>query len=73
MRKSLHICALAAGVAAAAVALSGVSKAAVIAPVPGAATTETGNVIPAYYYHGRYYRYRYHGHYYRHHRHGRYY
>jgi hypothetical protein len=54
-------------------AVSGVSKAAVVAPLPSAATTETGNVIPAYYYHGHYYRYRWHGAYYPYHWRGHYY
>ena len=70
--------------AIAAVAIPGVSKAAPIAPVQAGAETNTANIIPAYYYGGRYYRYhwnggyypyRWHGHYYhyRYYRGGRYY
>jgi hypothetical protein len=63
-------------VAAAAVGIAafpGVSKAAVIAPLPSSTTNETGNVIPAYYYRGHYYRYRWHGAYYPYYWHGNYY
>ncbi len=51
----------------ASVAICGTSKAAPIAPFPPAvAATSTSNVIPAYYWHGRYYPYYWHRHYYAH-------
>ena len=52
------------------IAAYGTSKATPIAPIPGAATTNSDNVIRAYYYHHHYYRhhryygYRYHHRYY---------
>ena len=56
-------------------AVSGVTKAASIAPLPSAVGTDAGNLTPVHYYRGHYYRYRRHGHYYSHryYRHGRYY
>ena len=54
------------------VAVCGAAKAAPIAPLPSAVTS-TNKVIPAYYYHHRYYPYRYHGHYYSYRYHGHYY
>jgi len=45
---------------------SDIARAAPIAALPEAVTSETGNVTPAYYYHRRYYPYRWHGHYYGH-------
>jgi hypothetical protein len=48
-------------------------RAAPIALVPSAVTSETNTVIPAYYYHRRYYRYRWHGGYYPYYWHGNYY
>jgi len=51
-------------------AVCGASKAAPIAPIPGAATINSDNIIRAYYYHHHYYPYhhRYYGHRYYHHR-----
>jgi hypothetical protein len=49
------------------------AMAAPIAPVPLGASPATANIIPVYYYHGRYYRHRWHGHYYPYYWHGRYY
>jgi hypothetical protein len=69
LRKSMIVL-----VSAAAIAVtvgSGVSKAAVMTPVPRMAADS--NIIPAYYYHRHYYPYRWHGHYYRYHWHGHYY
>jgi hypothetical protein len=54
------------------VAVCSASKAAPVAPLPSAVISGTNNVVPAYYYHHRYYPYRYHGHYYGHYYHGRY-
>ena len=49
------------------IAAYGTSKATPIAPIPGAATNNSDNVIRAYYYHHRYYRHhRYYGHRYHH-------
>jgi len=59
--------------AVACTALSGVAKAAAIAPLPAATTTNVGNIVPAYYWHRRYYPYRWHGGYYRYRWHGGYY
>jgi hypothetical protein len=61
-------------VAAAYIAGSGSTQALPIAPLPAEITTDAGNIIPVYYYRGRYYPYRWRGHYYRHryHRYGRY-
>ena len=56
----------------ASVAVCSASKAAPIAPLPSAVISDTNNVVPAYYYHHRYYPYRYHGQYYGHYYHGRY-
>ena len=56
----------------ASVAVCSASKAAPIAPLPSTVISDTNNVVPAYYYHHRYYPYRYHGHYYGHYYHGRY-
>jgi hypothetical protein len=73
---SFHKFAFAIAVATAAcTAFAGVTKAASIAPLPAAVTTNAGDITPVYYYHGRYYPYRWHGHYYHHRyrRHGRYY
>jgi len=56
----------------ASVAVCSASKAAPIKPLPSAVISDTNNVVPAYYYHHRYYPYRYHGHYYGHYYHGRY-
>jgi hypothetical protein len=56
-----------------AVAISGVSKAAPVAPVQAGVAVNTANIIPAYYYHGRYYRYRWNGGYYPYYWHGHYY
>ncbi len=50
----------------ASVAVSNVSKAASIAPLPEFVTGNTGNVVQAHYYHHHYYPYRWHGHYYHH-------
>jgi hypothetical protein len=63
-------------IAVAAVAFGSVcipSQAAPIAPVQSAVTSNGGNVILAYYYHGHYYRYHWHGHYYPYYWHGHYY
>jgi hypothetical protein len=50
-------------------AVSGISQAAPIAPLPEAVTTDAGNLTPVYYY-GHHYRYHSHYHYYhRHHYH----
>jgi hypothetical protein len=56
------------------IAASEITQALPIAPLPAEVTTEAGNIIPVYYYRGRYYPYRWHGHYYRHryYRYGRY-
>jgi hypothetical protein len=43
---------------------SGMTQALPIAPLPAEATTDAVNVIPVYYYRGRYYPYRWHGRYY---------
>jgi hypothetical protein len=61
-------------VAVAYTAVSGVARAASIAPLPAVVRADVGNVTPVYYYHRRYYPYRWHGHYYHHryHRYGRY-
>jgi hypothetical protein len=53
------------------IAASETTRALPIAPLPPQVTTEAENIIPVYYYRGRYYPYRWHGHYYRH-RHFRY-
>ncbi len=50
----------------AAVAVSNVSRAAPIAPLPEAVTGNAGDVVQAYYYHHHYYPYHRHGHYYHH-------
>ena len=51
------------------IAAYGTSKATPIAPIPGAATTNSDNVIRAYYYHHHYYRHHgYYGHRYYHRR-----
>ena len=59
--------------ALAAVGISDVSKAAAVAPIQAGVATNTANIIPAYYYRGRYYRYRWNGGYYPYYWHGRYY
>jgi hypothetical protein len=61
-------------VAAAFIAVSGSTQALPIAPLPAEVTTDAANVIPVYYYRGRYYPYRWRGRYYRHryYRYGRY-
>jgi len=48
------------------VAVSGVAKAATIAPLPAAVTGKGGDLIPVYYWRGSYYPYRWHGAYYHH-------
>ena len=60
-------------VAVSSVPISGVSRAAAIAPVQADVATSTANIIPAYYYHGHYYRYHWHGGYYPYYSHGHYY
>jgi hypothetical protein len=55
------------------VAFCNASKAAPIAPLPSGVISDTNNVVPAYYYHHRYYPYFYHGHYYSYRYHGHYY
>ena len=74
-KKGIRVAFTIAVAAAAYTGVSGVTNAAPIAPLPSTATTDVGNLTPAHYYHGHYYRYRWHGHYYHHryHRHGRYY
>ncbi len=52
------------------VAAYGTSKAAPIAPLPGAITANTENVVQAHYYRHHYYPY-YHAHHYYHHRYWR--
>jgi hypothetical protein len=54
-------------------AASGSTQAVPIAPLPAEITSDAGDIIPVYYYRGRYYPYRWRGHYYRyrHYRHGR--
>ena len=42
----------------ASVAVRSASKAAPIAPLPSTVISDTNNVVPAYYYHHRYYPYR---------------
>jgi hypothetical protein len=72
---SLHKLAFAIAVATVAYAtVSGVTKAASIAPLPAAVTSHARDITPAYYYRRHYYPYRWHGHYYHHryYRHGRY-
>jgi hypothetical protein len=59
--------------AVACTALSGGAKATSIAPLPAVMTTNIGNIVPAYYWHRRYYPYRWHGGYYRYRWHGGYY
>jgi hypothetical protein len=66
MLRKLIIVFVAAATTTGIAAFPGVSKAAVIAPLPSSVTNETGNVIPAYYYRGGYYPYRWHGRYYHH-------
>jgi hypothetical protein len=57
-----------------ATAVSGISQAAPIAPLPAGVTTDAGNLTPVYYYrhHYRYYRHHYY-HHYRHHYYHRHY
>jgi hypothetical protein len=55
------------------IAASEITQALPIAPLAAEVTTEAGNIIPAYYYRGRYYPYRWHGRYYPYRWHGRYY
>jgi len=47
-------------------AISGITKAATIAPLPPAATSNANDPVPIYYWHGSYYPYRWHGGYYHH-------
>jgi len=56
--------------AAISIAVSGISQAAPIEPLPAGLTTDAGNLTPVYYrYHYRYHpRYYYHAHYYHHYR-----
>jgi hypothetical protein len=72
---SFHKLAFAIAVATVAyTAVSGVTKAASIAPLPTIVTTNAGDITPVYYYRRHYYPYRWHGRYYHHryYRHGGY-
>jgi len=55
--------------AAISAAVSGISQATPIAPLPAAVTTDPGNLTPVYYYghHYRYHSHYYHPHHYRYH------
>ena len=58
--------------AAISAAISGISQAAPIAPLPAAVTTDAGNLTPVYYY-GHHYRYHSHYHHYHPHHYHHYY
>jgi hypothetical protein len=51
----------------------GTTNALPIAPLPAGVTTDASDIVPVYYWRGRYYPYRWHGGYYRYRWHGGYY